>query len=237
MSPPAPEPVRFVAGLDVVLDRPVAGLPTRMLAAALDYLVLALVWAAFSALTVAIGRVADLGTAALVWVIGSFLLQWGWFVVFELASGGRSPGKMVVRLRTLDGSGARIGVGASLIRNLLRPADLLVGPLVMLSSPQSRRIGDIAASTVVVHDDAPDAGVLRDLPDGLSTDDVRMLEAWFARAATLPEERREALAASLVVWAERRFPSRAVGTDGPPEARLEQMFPRRAVQSADQPMK
>jgi hypothetical protein len=64
-----------------------------------------------------------------------------------------------------------------------------------------------------------------------------MLDAWFARAATLPEERREALAASLVVWAERRFPSRAVGTDGPPEARLEQMFPRRAVQSADQPMK
>lgn len=220
-----------------MLDRPVAGLPTRMLAAALDYLVLALVWTASSALTVALARVTDVGTAALVWVIGSFLLQWGWFVAFELASGGRTPGKMLVRLRTLDASGARIGPAASLIRNLLRPADLLVGPLVMLASPQSRRIGDIAASTVVVHDDAPDAGALRDLPDGLSVDDARMLEAWFARAPTLPTERRDALAASLVAWAEGRWPARAAGADGPPAARLESMFPRRASQSADHPIK
>lgn len=78
----------------------------------------------------------------------------GYHVVFE-GLGGQTPGKrllgvVVVQRRT----GEPIGMGTSVIRNLLRIVDGIlhyaVGLVVMLVSERRQRIGDHVAGTVVV---------------------------------------------------------------------------------------
>jgi uncharacterized RDD family membrane protein YckC len=84
-----------------------------------------------------------------------FVIEWGYFLFFELAMGGRSLGKRTLGLRVLRDGGRPLGLRESLVRNALRvvdmlPANYLVGLVAMVVSPEGKRLGDIAAGTVVV---------------------------------------------------------------------------------------
>ena len=84
-----------------------------------------------------------------------FVIEWGYFLFFELAMGGRSLGKRALGLRVLRDGGRPLGLRESLVRNALRvvdmlPANYLVGLVAMVVSPEGKRLGDIAAGTVVV---------------------------------------------------------------------------------------
>lgn len=84
-----------------------------------------------------------------------FALEWGYFVVFEVLFNGSSPGKRAFRLRVIHQDGRALSFSESLLRNLLRAADLLpflyaVGLSVMLFDRHFRRLGDLVAGTVVV---------------------------------------------------------------------------------------
>ena len=67
---------------------------------------------------------------------------------------GRTLGKRLVRIRVVDDEGETIGLSAAIIRNLLRLVDglfiYLVGAIFAWTSPLGQRLGDRAASTVVV---------------------------------------------------------------------------------------
>jgi uncharacterized RDD family membrane protein YckC len=83
-----------------------------------------------------------------------FALEWGYYAAFE-ALFGASPGKRALRLRVIHVSGRAVAPGEALLRNLLRAADLLpffygVGLMTMLLDARFRRLGDLAAGTVVV---------------------------------------------------------------------------------------
>lgn len=75
-----------------------------------------------------------------------------YFIGLELT--GATPGKRMVRLRVLRENGEPMTFWASLIRNALRPVDLLffgfVGIISYSCSDQAQRLGDRAASTIVV---------------------------------------------------------------------------------------
>jgi uncharacterized RDD family membrane protein YckC len=81
------------------------------------------------------------------------LLFLAYYVICE-AVFGRTIGKRLVGLRVVDGSGRHIGLGASLVRNLLRIVDGLffyfVAAAAVWSSPRRQRLGDRAAGTYVV---------------------------------------------------------------------------------------
>jgi uncharacterized RDD family membrane protein YckC len=63
---------------------------------------------------------------------------------------GRTIGKRAWRLQVTRVDGSRPGVGALLIRNLIRPLEVpLIGALLVLYSPLRQRLGDLAAGTVV----------------------------------------------------------------------------------------
>ena len=84
-----------------------------------------------------------------------FLLEWGYFVVFELIWSGASPGKRAMRLRAINQDGRNLSARESILRNLLRAADLLpigyvLGALTMCLDDKFRRLGDMAAGTIVV---------------------------------------------------------------------------------------
>ena len=68
---------------------------------------------------------------------------------------GRTVGKMITGIRVVDeATGNRPGVGAVIVRTLLRLIDglfgYLVGFIIATSSVRRRRLGDMAASTLVV---------------------------------------------------------------------------------------
>lgn len=87
-----------------------------------------------------------------------FVLMWFYFVIFEVAWNGQSPGKRAVNIRVIRDGGQPVGLFTAMIRNLIRVVDFmplfyLVGFVAMLASRNWRRLGDLAAGTVVVMED------------------------------------------------------------------------------------
>jgi uncharacterized RDD family membrane protein YckC len=85
------------------------------------------------------------------------------FAVFSVGYGiytewrwrGQSWGKRIMRLRVIDASGLKLQLSQIVIRNLLRPVDLLpagylLGGLFFYWSQRGQRLGDLAANTVVI---------------------------------------------------------------------------------------
>ncbi|MFT4624166.1 MAG: putative RDD family membrane protein YckC [Myxococcota bacterium] len=95
------------------------------------------------------------GVGAGLWLVVLFVVEWFYGVFFETLLAGRTPGKLVLSLRTvrLDGSPGQFP--DFLLRNLLRAADFLpvgfgLGVLCMVLDPRMRRLGDMVAGTVVI---------------------------------------------------------------------------------------
>jgi len=89
-----------------------------------------------------------------------FVFYWGYYIFFEMLWNGQSPGKRWTGLRVIRSDGTPITLSESLIRNLVRTIDFLpatygIGVVTMFIDKQSRRLGDLAANTLVVHDRAP----------------------------------------------------------------------------------
>jgi uncharacterized RDD family membrane protein YckC len=85
-----------------------------------------------------------------------FLMEWFYYVFFDIYREGQSPGKSVMGLRVTRDDGTAVDWPSSMIRNLLRFADFLpfmygFGLISMLSNPDFKRLGDLVAGTVVVY--------------------------------------------------------------------------------------
>lgn len=91
-----------------------------------------------------------------------FLLNWGYFTLFEAFWNGRTPGKRLARIRVIQRSGRPIGLLESMARNLVRYVDQIpffyaVGIITMFVTRQHQRLGDLAAGTLVVRDREQDS--------------------------------------------------------------------------------
>ena len=140
------------------------------------------------------------------YLIFLFLLKWFYPVFFELTRSGATPGKRTMGLKVVMDSGLPITPAASLTRNLLRAADFLpsfyaFGLLSMLFRHDFKRLGDLAAGTLVVH--APRAEFLRGTPPPaparapavpLTARAQAAIVAWAGRVTRLTEARADELA-------------------------------------------
>jgi uncharacterized RDD family membrane protein YckC len=140
------------------------------------------------------------------WLLFYFLLEWFYPVVFELSRSGATPGKSIVGIKVVMDNGLPITPAASFTRNLLRVADFLpllfgAGIVSMLVRQDSKRLGDLAAATIVVHQPQRPPKVKLDnvapvtpvVP--LAPRDQAAIVALAARAPTLTGERLDELAA------------------------------------------
>src|SRR5438445_3975603 len=231
----------------VWLELAIAGPTSRMLAYAVDYVLILLLEVGafvllglaapalgrgpFAGLREALGSGDPAGHAgevlllvlALV-VVGQLVIEWAYFLFWEVIAVGRSPGKWLVGLRVVRDDGFAIGVRDSLVRNLLRAVDLLpwyyaVGLIAMLVSSQGKRLGDLAAGTIVVRLDRPEAAPpLPDAPPDasggfrfersqiarLGPNELALLRQTLRRLAGLPPERAaEVLERSVAVLRSR----------------------------------
>ncbi len=119
-------------------------------------------------------------------VFGLFLLEWGYFAFSEIATGGRTLGKMAVKLRVVTAEGGSPSTGALLARNLVRSLDLVFGVPLMAIDPLSRRLGDRLVGTLVVHDrKVAAAPLIGRVPPGWGPRELAAVESFLVRAREL----------------------------------------------------
>lgn len=185
----------------IVIELRPAGVTARLYAYAVDMLIRAMV------LSIIAGFVGPLGGLGLALVlICAFGLEWFYPVIFELSSWAATPGKRMFGLKTVMDNGLPITPAASFARNLLRVADFLplaygFGVISMLVRQDFKRLGDIAAATLVVHQPKaiPNMALSSVEPLApavpLAIRDQTALIALAARAGGLTAERLDELAA------------------------------------------
>lgn len=136
----------------VALHLPAAGPVPRALAWAIDFAVRMGVMFVAGIVLALLGR-----SGAGFYAVLLFLVYWFYPVAFEAMWGGRTPGKRALGLRVVAANGAPVGWLAAFVRNLLRVVDMLplayaAGLVTSLADPWGRRLGDLVAGTLVVHE-------------------------------------------------------------------------------------
>ena len=146
------------------------------------------------------------GFGIALWLILLFGLEWLYPVAFELTSRAATPGKRALGLKVVMETGLPVTAAASVTRNLLRVADFLpfgfgIAIASMLTRRDCKRLGDIAAATLVVYERvaAPRVQLDEAAPLAparpLSPADQAALVSLAVRAPTLTPERLDELAA------------------------------------------
>lgn len=185
----------------ILIELRPAGLTSRFYAFAIDLLIRFMVLSVVAAVT---GPMEGLGLALL--LICMFLFEWLYPVVFELSSWAATPGKRVLGLTTVMDNGLPITPAASFTRNLLRVADFMplgygFAIICMLMRRDFKRLGDLAAATLVVYKPRPAPNIaLADVEPlapalPLALRDQSALIALAVRARDVTSERLDELAA------------------------------------------
>ncbi|MDH3319208.1 MAG: RDD family protein [Betaproteobacteria bacterium] len=185
-------------GIELTLQ--LVGPVPRALAWAIDFLLRAAV-----VIAVMMGA-AYLGTAG--WglaILAAFAVEWLAPAWFEVYWDGQTPGKRALGIAVVNDDGTPVRWGPALTRNLLRAVDFLpflygFGLLAMLANRDFKRLGDLAAGTVVAY--APKRARARALPQApaqappfaLTLEEQRVVLDLAERSASLTHERLEELA-------------------------------------------
>ena len=197
-----------------------AGIVARGQAYLIDFMIRGVL---FIVLSIVVGVMGKAGLAVL--SLAYFGLEWFYPVVFELTRAAATPGKRMMGLQVVMDSGLPVTPAASLTRNLLRAADFmpaLFGAAFasMLWRSDSKRLGDLAAGTLVVftdavklHGDIPQASPMAPARP-LSMAEQAAIMSWAGRATRLTPERFSELAALAKPVLETGM------TDGTPTQRL-----------------
>ncbi len=133
----------------------------RILAALIDILLMSFLFLAMAAVLGDVGK-ENTGNSKYSWgatlEAGPFILYLGlvyaYYAILEALTGA-TLGKMVIGLKVVKLDGSAFGLGASLLRNLIRfvdflPVFYLLGLISVAMSKQKQRLGDMAAGTLVV---------------------------------------------------------------------------------------
>jgi len=141
----------------VSFDYQVAGLGTRAIAQILDLLILSGLLIALLFLGFAVSAFGFDNVGTLVLLLGSFVIVFGYFWVSEAFWSGQTIGKKVFRLRAVGDRGEPMTFVQAGIRNIVRLVDFLpygygVGLVTLFINGKGRRLGDLAAGTIVVKD-------------------------------------------------------------------------------------
>jgi uncharacterized RDD family membrane protein YckC len=185
----------------ILIELRPAGLVVRTYAFLIDWGIRLSLLYVVAMLTAFIG-----GIGVALWLLLLFACEWLYPILFELRGSGATPGKKVFNLRVTMDNGLPVTPAASITRNLLRVADFLpfgfgFAIASMLMRSDYKRLGDIAAATLVVHQPRPAAKpVLADVPPvlpatALAPRTQAALIALAARAPLLTDERLDELAA------------------------------------------
>lgn len=158
MSTPLPDSELVVATPErVSFDYQVAGLATRAIAQLVDLLILSFVLGGVYFFAIAVGAAGQDVVAYLIAILGSFIVIFGYFWSCEAFWSGQTVGKKIFRLRAVGDRGEPMTFMQAGIRNIVRIVDFFpyaygVGIVVFFINGRGKRLGDLAAGTIVVKD-------------------------------------------------------------------------------------
>jgi uncharacterized RDD family membrane protein YckC len=201
----------------ISLEFPLAGVGSRGYALCIDSLIQIIV--AVAIILIVAFAVPDLErswVAAANWVVAVqifllFCLYWGYFAIFEILWNGQTPGKRQAKIRVISASGRPITAFEGIGRNFMRAIDslgfYLVGAVSCAIDRQNRRLGDMVAETVVVHE-VEESGVFywygqeksASAPSvshevaALTEQEFQLVETFLARRLDIPDLQRLASA-------------------------------------------
>lgn len=169
--------IEFQTPENITVSYPLAGAGSRYLAFVVDTLLLFVFNALFAivALMLVMAFVALDGptgplfeaNAAILVIIGFVILGFGsilYFILFEIAMDGQTPGKRLLRCRVVMERGFSLGAAAIILRGIFRVIDAIpVFWLVPLANEKVQRFGDMVAGTVVVMEDEVHVSPMRAL--------------------------------------------------------------------------
>jgi uncharacterized RDD family membrane protein YckC len=139
---------------NVSFEFELAGVSSRALSWLIDVIAMGAMLSFGVLVASAVGIVLG-GIAVALYFVLAFSVQWGYGALCEWRFAGQTLGKRIVGIRTLQTSGTRITLMQAVVRNLVRivdvlPALYLTGGVSALLDRSGRRLGDLAAGTVVV---------------------------------------------------------------------------------------
>jgi len=96
------------------------------------------------------------GIVEAVMILIVFLITFGYCICFEYFGNGQTPGKRALGLKVVQEQGQPLTFLSAVIRNLLRLVDFLpglylLGCMFIFFHPQHKRVGDLAAGTIVIY--------------------------------------------------------------------------------------
>jgi uncharacterized RDD family membrane protein YckC len=203
-----------------LLEFPLAGIGSRFLAIALDTLLHAAAYVLLGLIAALLSTEGWLPTLGKQWgaaivIFLLFVVQFGYYTTFEAMWNGQTPGKRWTHLRVIQDSGRPISAYDAVLRNLLRIVDWLpslyaVGIVTILISRENKRVGDYAAGTVVIHEKplqgvgsiwsmaaAPSAATLQVFAVSMNVQELRLVETFFERRASLDPDVRRSMARQI----------------------------------------
>lgn len=199
---------------NVILSFRLAGPATRLLAFAIDLGIQTIL--SIVVTMVALATIAFVGAGAAMGLIAvcAFLIFWWYFAISEWLTSGRTMGKAALRIRVMHEYGEPIGLWAAVLRNFVRLADLIPGValVAMLAGGNFRRLGDLMARTIVVHESPAEPPreplILEKIPP-LSRTEINgwvpptttllLIEEFHSRRNVLSYERGHMMAQSLAI--------------------------------------
>ncbi|MHB9036042.1 MAG: RDD family protein [Armatimonadota bacterium] len=217
--------VTVVTPENVRIEYELAGLASRSGAAIIDLLLQGLLVVGVFAVRLLLAkyhRWPGTSWANAVLAVASFAVWYGYYVYFETAWNGQSPGKRYAQLRTIREGGLPIDFASAATRNLVRIVDMLpgvylVGMIAVISSSRNKRLGDHAAGTLVVKErgewmseidrQAPSADAANHYPEAeyvrnvelVTPDEFEALKRFVERKSELDARVREQLAAKMAM--------------------------------------
>jgi len=159
--------ITIVTPSNIEIEYKLAGVGSRLVAYIIDFLlqiilgilVFVLIWYVDTRIIgvnrpTMWGSVPMSGTAEAIALIAFFVIHVGYFIVSELLMNGQTIGKRIFGLRTIRDNGQPIEIKNTLIRGLLRSSlDMMyIGLFFIIFSKKCKRLGDIAAGTIVVNE-------------------------------------------------------------------------------------
>lgn len=207
---PAPSGM-VVTGDAVVLDVQIAQLPVRAIGALIDVTVMFLLYILGVVLWALTLTDFDSALSGAVLIIYTVLVLVGYPIVFEVATRGRSLGKMAMGLRVVAEDGGPERFRQALFRALASVVEIWTfagGPAVICSllSAKGKRIGDVFAGTLVISERGPKLGPPPTMPpslawwatslqlSGLKTEQVELARQFLTRAHQLEPGLRDQMA-------------------------------------------
>lgn len=215
ISVQTPEQIQFTFEL--------AGVGARMLAYLIDLSIrLGIVFVLVFVLQMAVGWFSE-GLMNGLFLIILFAVEWGYNTILEWRFNGVTPGKKALGIRVLRTDGVAVDFIRSAMRNLLRAADLFpmfyaAGFLTMFFTGTQRRLGDLAADTMVVRERKARLRELPPLPDNpveipsgmlgrmkLRDRDLALIDEFFRRRHLFSADRADEIASILAEPVGRRL--------------------------------